>query len=138
MVEKAKKQGSFVSPPVPTISESSGIPKRKYFSRRLENRASPAVHRAGIFCVFIAAEGLLAGDSGGARGEISALVFTLGGIAGAAILTTKDGALRMRRPSSLTDDRMRLRAGVPVAVAAEIRSRLGIVGTEPLNAISRI
>jgi hypothetical protein len=60
------------------------------------------------------------------------------GIAGAAILTTKDGALRMRRPSSLTDDQMRLRAGVPVAVAAEIRSRLGIVGTEPLDAISRI
>jgi len=60
------------------------------------------------------------------------------GIAGAAILTTKDGALRMRRPLSLTDDQMRLRAGVPVAVAAEIRSRLGIVGTEPLDAISRI
>src|SRR6266581_8252891 len=39
---------------------------------------------------------------------------------------------------SLTDDQMRLRAGVPVAVAAEIRSRLGVVGTEPLDAISRI
>src|SRR5882762_5442812 len=38
----------------------------------------------------------------------------------------------------MTDDQMRLRAGVPVAVAAEIRSRLGIVGTEPLDAISRI
>ena len=56
----------------------------------------------------------------------------------AAIITTKDGALRMRRPSSRTDDQMRLRAGVPVTVVAEIRSRLGIVGAEPLDAISRI
>jgi hypothetical protein len=41
MVEKAKKQGSFVSPPVATISESSGIPKRKYFPQRLESELRP-------------------------------------------------------------------------------------------------
>jgi len=77
MVEKAKKQGSFVSPPVPTISESSGIPKRKYFPQRLESELRPLFTGQ----VFFAAEGLPRGDSGGATGSGLALVFTLGGVA---------------------------------------------------------
>jgi hypothetical protein len=56
MVEKAKKQGSFVSPPVPTISESSGIPKRKYFRQRHQTELRPLFTGQ----VFIVAEGLLA------------------------------------------------------------------------------
>jgi hypothetical protein len=77
MVEKAKKQGSFVSPPVATISESSGIPKRKYFPQRLESELRPLFTGQ----VFFAAEGLPAGDSPGATGAGLALVFTLGGVA---------------------------------------------------------
>ena len=77
MVEKAKKQGSFVSPPVPTISESSGIPKRKYFPQRHESKLRPLFTGQ----VFIVAEGLPRGDSGGATGSGLALVFTLGGVA---------------------------------------------------------
>src|ERR1700687_4631020 len=64
MVEKAKKQGSFVSPPVATISESSGIPKRKYFPQACETELRPLFTGQ----VFIVAEGLLAGDSRGATG----------------------------------------------------------------------
>jgi hypothetical protein len=64
MVEKAKKQGSFVSPPVATISESSGIPKRKYFRQRYESKLRPLFTGQ----VFIAAQGLLRGDSRGATG----------------------------------------------------------------------
>src|SRR5712664_3618925 len=44
----------------------------------------------------------------------------------------------MRRPSSLTDDQMWLRAGIPVAIVAQIRSGLRIVGTVPLDAIGDI
>src|SRR6266478_9615853 len=66
MVEKAKKQGSFVSPPVPTISESSGIPKRKYFPQRLESELRPLFTGQ----VFFAAEGLPRGDSPGATGGL--------------------------------------------------------------------
>ena len=64
MVEKAKKQGSFVSPPVATISESSGIPKRKYFPQACETELRPLFTGQ----VFIVAEGLLAADSRGATG----------------------------------------------------------------------
>jgi hypothetical protein len=64
MVEKAKKQGSFVSPPVATISESSGIPKRKYFPPACETELRPLFTGQ----VFIVAKGLLAGDSRGATG----------------------------------------------------------------------
>ena len=77
MVEKAKKQGSFVSPPVSTISESSGIPKGKYFPQRHESELRPLFTGQ----VFFAAEGLPAGDSPGATGAGLALVFTLGGVA---------------------------------------------------------
>jgi hypothetical protein len=66
MVEKAKKQGSFVSPPVATISESSGIPKRKYFPQRLETELRPLFTGQ----VFIVAEGLPRGDSRGATGGL--------------------------------------------------------------------
>jgi hypothetical protein len=65
MVEKAKKQGSFVSPPVATISESSGIPKRKYFPQACETELRPLFTGQ----VFIVAEGLPAGDSRGATGS---------------------------------------------------------------------
>ena len=64
MVEKAKKQGSFVPPSVATISESSGIPKRKYFPLDCETELRPLFTGQ----VFIVAEGLPAGDSGGATG----------------------------------------------------------------------
>ena len=77
MVEKAKKQGSFVPPSVATISESSGIPKRKYFPQRLESELRPLFTGQ----VFFAAEGLPAGDSPGATGAGLALVFTLDGVA---------------------------------------------------------
>jgi len=59
MVEKAKKQGSFVSPPVATISESSGIPKRKYFPQACETELRPLFTGQ----VFIAGMGLLWRDS---------------------------------------------------------------------------
>ena len=64
-------------PVVPTISESSGIPKEK-------NCPQPsAIKLRPLFTgqVFIVAEGLPRGDSGGATGSGLALVFTLGGVA---------------------------------------------------------
>src|SRR5882757_860707 len=71
------------------------------------------IYRAGFYCGRGVAPGRLTWRYGGWAGSRRTR---------AAILTTKDGALRMRRPSSLTDDQMRLRAGVPVAVGAEIGS----------------
>src|SRR5882724_3789499 len=95
MVEKAKKQGSFVSPPVSTISESSGIPKGKYFPQRHESELRPLFTGQVFFEYFLRPRGC--------PGETQ--VALRGVWAGMSVgLTTKDGALRMRRPSSLTDE----------------------------------
>jgi hypothetical protein len=50
MVEKQEKKGRFASPVPPSISESSGIPKRKKLFPPRRFRLRPAVHRATIYC----------------------------------------------------------------------------------------
>src|SRR5439155_24579462 len=48
--KRRKTGGGFVPPVPPSISESSGIPKRKKLFPPREFQLRPAVHRATIYC----------------------------------------------------------------------------------------
>src|ERR1700676_4172411 len=52
MVQKRKNRGRPARSVPPSISESSGIPKRKKFFPRHGFELRPVVHRATIYCAF--------------------------------------------------------------------------------------
>ena len=70
MVEKAKKQGSFCVAAGAQLSVSpQGFPRENITRSARETELRPLFTGQVFYCVFIAAEGLLAGDSGGATGS---------------------------------------------------------------------